>query len=265
MELSSQQIAFFDVFGYLVLRNVFDEDQVKAMSDDFDAVALADRDGKEFDGERRQNITLGETESFKDLKYRDELFYPLQQLLGEGFVTTGEPGGGLFVGDTQWHPDVAEVSEQTRIKAGIYLDPVRKESGALRIVPGSHKNPLHELLQPLRMGRLKEALVDGRLLSNIAPASESDRRELEAWEKRSGMNTDDNNTIYGYEPTEIPCATMETNPGDVGFFNQCIFHAAFGGRDGRRMVAPTWASAPVKEDDFKGDVVHDLRKANHVG
>ena len=264
MQLSKQQIAFFEVFGYLVLPKIFNEEQVAAMSKDFDAVALADRDGKEFEAMQRQNIALGDTDSFKDLKYRDELFYPLQQLLGEGFVTTGEPGGGLFVGDTQWHPDVAEVSEQTRIKAGIYLDPVRKESGALRVVPGSHKNPLHELLQPLRMGRLKDALEDGRLLSNIAPASEADRRELDAWGKRSGVNLDDNNTIYGYEPSEIPCAALETNPGDVGFFNQCIFHAAFGGRDGRRMVAPTWASAPVKGDDFKGDVVNDLRTANNV-
>ena len=264
MELSSQQVAFFDVFGYLVLRNVFDEDQVQAMSDDFDSVALADRDGKEFDGERRQNITLGETESFKDLKYRDELFYPLQQLLGEGFVTTVGPGGALFVGDTQWHPDVAEVSEQTRVKVGIYLDPVRKESGALRVVPGSHKNPLHELLQPLRMGRLKEALEDGRLLSNGAPASESDRIELEAWEKRSGVNLDDNNTIFGWDPTGIPSTVLESDPGDIVVFSQHCFHAAFGGRDGRRMVAATWASAPMKDDDFTGEVVSDLRKANNL-
>ena len=264
MLLSAQQIAFFDVFGYLVLPKVFNQDQVKAMSRDFDSVALADRDGKEFDAKQRQNIRLGDTDSFKDLKYRDELFYPLQQLLGEGFVTTGEPGGGLFVGDTQWHPDVAEVSDQRRIKAGIYLDPVRKENGALRVVPGSHKNPLHELMQPMRMGRLKEALVDGRLLSNIAPASEADRIELEAWEKRSGVNLDDNDTIFGYEPSEIPCASLDSDPGDVGLFNQCIFHAAFGGRDGRRMVAPTWASAPMKDDDFTGEVVSDLRKANNL-
>ena len=177
MKLNAQQIAFFDVFGYLVLPKVFNEEKIAAMSKDFDAVALADRDGKEFEAVYSVGVALEDTDSFKDLKYRDELFYPLQQLLGKGFVTTVGPGGALFVGDTQWHPDVAEVSEQTRIKVGIYLDPVRKESGALRVVPGSHKNPLHELLQPLRMGRIKESLKDGSLMSNIAPAGEKGRKE----------------------------------------------------------------------------------------
>ena len=264
MKLNAQQIAFFDVFGYLVLPKVFNEEEITAMSKDFDAVALADRDGKEFEAVYSVGVALEDTDSFKDLKYKDELFYPLQQLLGEGFVTTVGPGGALFVGDTQWHPDVAEVSEQTRIKVGIYLDPVRKESGALRVVPGSHKNPLHELLQPLRMGRLKEALEDGRLLSNGAPAAEADRIELEAWEKRSGVNLDANNTIFGWDPTEIPSTVLESNPGDIVVFSQHCFHAAFGGRDGRRMVAATWASAPMKDDDFTGEVVSDLRKANNL-
>ena len=133
----------------------------------------------------------------------------------------------------------------------MYLDPVRKNTGALRVVPGSHKNPLHELLQPLRMGRLREALVDGRLMSNIAPASEEDRAELEAWEKRSGVNLDDNDTIFGWAPTQIPSTVFESNPGDVVLFSQYIFHASFGGWDGRRMVNTVWFSNPKPDDPIQ--------------
>ena len=235
--LTPQQIAFFNVFGFLVLRNVFDEAKIRHMSHDFDAIAYADRDGGEFKGEKRQSINLQNTESFRNLFFSDEFYYPLNQLLGDGFIGGDARGigGGIFVGDTQWHPDIPEVHSQQRIKLGMYLDPVRKNTGSLMVVPGSHKNPLHELLQPLKMGRLREALVDGRLLSNIAPASEEDRAELEAWEKRSGVNLDDNDTIFGWAPTQIPSTVFESNPGDVVLFSQYIFHASFGGWDGRRM------------------------------
>ena len=266
MTLTPQQIDFYNVFGYLVLREVFSKNEMRAMSEDFDAVALADREGSEFGGVRRQSIDLQNTDSFGNLFCSDSLYYPLHQLLGDDFIGGGI-GGGLFVGDTQWHPDVAEVATQHRIKMGMYLDPVSKDSGCLRVIPGSHMNPLHESLQPLRMGRLKEALVDGRLLSNIAPASEADRIELEAWEKRSGVNLDDNDTIFGWDPSEIPCDYLESSPGDVVLFSQYIFHAAFGGRDGRRMVSTGWFSKPHLHDAVQeyqwGDRprnLHTLRK-----
>ena len=165
--LTPQQVAFFDVFGYLVLRKVFNKDQMRAMSKDFDVVAFADRGGSEFKAVRQQSINLQNTDSFRDLFCSGPLYYPLHQLLGDDFIGGDARGigGGLFVGDTQWHPDIPEVHSQQRIKLGMYLVPVRRETGALRVAPGSHKNPLHELLQPLRMGRLKEALVDGRLMS----------------------------------------------------------------------------------------------------
>ena len=145
---------------------------------------------------------------------------PLRQLLGEDYIWVGGPGGGLYVGDTQWHPDVAHVGDgkQTRLKAGLYLDPVRKETGCLRVVPGSHRNPLHDELQPMRMGRLKKAIDEGSLISNIAPASEADKKELSDWEEATGIDLDNNNTIYGTDPLDIPSAALESDPGDVVFF-----------------------------------------------
>ena len=257
--LNAQEIAFFNVFGFIVLRKIFKPERVADMSESFDQIAVFDRDGKEFEGEQRQDLYLSDQSGFKNIEICDELFHPLAQLLGQDFVLTGKCGGGLFVGDTQWHPDIAKVSNQTNIKAGIYLDPVTTDTGCLRVVPGSHKNPLHEQLQPLRMGRIKKSLEDGSLMSNIAPAGQKGRIELEDWQEYSGINMDEDNTIFGVDPITIPAAHMESMPGDVVFFNQCIFHASFGGATGRRMVAMSWASPPSEHEHSTGERVTDLR------
>ena len=224
--LNAQEIAFFDVFGFIVLRKVFNSERVAEMSEAFNGIAIFDREGKEFEGEKRQDIYLSDKNGFEQIEICDELFDPLEQLLGDHFVLTGRCGGGLFVGDTQWHPDIAKVSNQTNIKAGIYLDPVTVDTGCLRVVPGSHKNPLHDQLQPLRMGRIKESLKDGSLMSNIAPAGEKGRMELEDWQEYSGINMEEGNTIFGVDPITIPAANMESDPRDV-FFLIHIFTEVF--------------------------------------
>ena len=264
MKLTAQQVAFWDVFGYLILPKVFGPSEVEAMTRDLDERALSDRGGDDFQGERRQDVSLSDAPSFSGLVTDDRLHTPLQQLLGEDYISISGPGGGLFVGDTQWHPDQAHVGDgkQNRLKAGIYLDRVRKESGCLRVVPGSHRNPLHDELKPLRMGRLKKAIADGSLLSNIAPASKADEKELSDWEQETGIDLDDDNTIYGIDPLIIPSAALESDPGDVVFFNQAIFHAAFGGKTGRRMVAITWAEAPSTPEHITGTPVKELRMAS---
>ena len=57
----------------------------------------------------------------------------------------------------------------------------------------------------MRMGRLKKAIADGSLISNIAPASDADKKELSDWEEATGIDLDDNNTIYG---TDSPGHTL---------------------------------------------------------
>ena len=261
MQLTQQQVAFFEVFGYLFLPRVFSDSEIVEMSEDFDKTALDDRGGADFDADRRQNITLTQTKGWHNIEVRDQFFYPLTQLFGSSdFVSIGKPGGGLYVGDTDWHPDCAFVGNQKRIKGAIYLDTVTKDTGCLRIIPGSHKNPLHDQLQPLRMGRIKKSLDDGSLMSNIAPAGEKGRVELEQWQVYSGINMEDGTTIYGVDSLDIPATNMESKPGDVVFFDQHCFHAAFGGKDGRRMVAMSWASDPTEPGHVEGVNVLDMRK-----
>ena len=43
MSLSAQDVAFFDLFEYLILPKLFNQEEVARLSDDFEKTALADR------------------------------------------------------------------------------------------------------------------------------------------------------------------------------------------------------------------------------
>jgi ectoine hydroxylase-related dioxygenase (phytanoyl-CoA dioxygenase family) len=102
-----------------------------------------------------------------------------------------------------------------RIKVAFYLDPVAKDTGCLRVIPGSHRLPLHEDLRPLR-----EQRVD----PTISP--------------------------LGAEPRDVPCYPLESQPGDVVLFNQNLWHASFGGRTGRRMFTLNFGAQPSADDQI---------------
>ena len=82
------------------------------------------------------------------------------------------------------------------IKLAFYLDPVTKNSGALRVIPGSHRN--------------KESFGD-LLESHLT------------------------SYIFGMTGDQIPAVALESNPGDVLVFNHRIKHSSWGGSDARRM------------------------------
>ncbi|HMN31117.1 MAG TPA: phytanoyl-CoA dioxygenase family protein, partial [Caldilineaceae bacterium] len=114
-----------------------------------------------------------------------------------------------------WHPDGSNL-DYARIKVAFYLDPVSKETGCLRVIPGSHRPPLHEDLKPLL-----------------------ERRGDASWAPFSVL------------PPAIPAFPLESQPGDVVFFNQNLWHSAFGGRTGRRMFTLNVAAKPVKETQIE--------------
>jgi hypothetical protein len=79
----------------------------------------------------------------------DRVYGVIEELLGPGFVWIPSDGN-IYVGDTEWHPDRREIlPDYSVIKIAFYLDPVGRESGCLRVIPGSHRDPLHGDLMPL--------------------------------------------------------------------------------------------------------------------
>jgi ectoine hydroxylase-related dioxygenase (phytanoyl-CoA dioxygenase family) len=221
--LTEQQLRHFETFGFIVWRQVFPADEIAALTQRYEQVLEEDRRGLDFDGDKRQAVTgfLERREDLTKLLEDDRIFSSIEQLLGPDFVWIGSDGN-LYVGDTRWHPDNQQ--KYRRIKIAFYLDQVTRDTGCLRVIPGSHQPVLHD--------RLKEQWP-------VEDAAESP---------------------YGVAGSEIPSFPLESNPGDVVFFNQNLWHAAYGGRTGRRMFTLNFGAKPESDADY--DILRNTYKQN---
>ena len=266
--ITDQQKAHFDVFGFLVIRQMFSPEEVTLITREFEAAMLEDRDGKPFDGSERQMVMdwFRGRPAVEFLTNDERIHGPIGQLLGAGYSFIENNDGNLYVGDSGWHADVGwnpHIPEGRNdpnrtdarwknhyvpaIKVAFYLDPVGKESGALRVIPGSHREPYHD-----RLWSLHEAIPSG-----AAEASESVRRKLlEMWERDTGspeggerLLSDPEVNHFGVEPRDIPSFALESEPGDAVFFSYQMWHSSYGGRVGRRMFTLNYRIAQTGDGD----------------
>ncbi|MBA2482134.1 MAG: phytanoyl-CoA dioxygenase family protein [Planctomycetes bacterium] len=200
--------SFFDTFGYLVVPGLV-RDRIGMICDEFEAV-FRSRQDVVHDGSQRTMFPASFVDSSAGLCTL--LDHPgivalSDAMLGEGWAYSGGDGN-LYAGDTGWHSDLIPVSEEgIRFKTGVlwakiafYLDPIDRESGALRVIPGSH--------------RMTETF--GRQLHERLQMTGSDRS-------------------FGIDGREVPSVALDSQPGDVVIFNHLIKHAAYGGGKRRRM------------------------------
>jgi ectoine hydroxylase-related dioxygenase (phytanoyl-CoA dioxygenase family) len=211
--LTEQQRKHFETFGFLVMRDALSQAEVDRITSDFEDVLAEDRGGRAFDGRKRQAL-LGFVEqrpALTRLLEDDRVYAVVEQLLGPHFVWVGSDGN-LYVGNTGWHPDNSV--PYRRIKVAFYLDPVGKDTGCLRVIPGSHRPELKDLL--------------------------NDNWPVE----------DAQESPYGIPGCDIPAFPLESKPGDIVFFNQALWHASYGGRTGRRMFTLNFAAEPTSPADY---------------
>ena len=166
--LTTEQKAHFETFGFIVMRQAFSPREMEDIGREFDDVLTQDRKGLPFSGEKRQAVMgcIEKRPLLTRLLDDDRIYLPIEQLLGRGFIWNGSDGN-LYVGDTQWHPDGSE-HDYGRIKVAFYLDPVTRDTGCLRVVPGSHRPPLHDNLEPLSLQRESAATPYGRFRRRTA-------------------------------------------------------------------------------------------------
>jgi hypothetical protein len=115
--------------------------------------------------------------------------------LGADFNYVGGDGN-YYTGDTSWHSDGFH-TVGLFIKVALYLDPVTRDTGCLRVIPGTHRIENPSLWAARQAGKSVE--------------------------------------LWGREPREVPCMALESKPGDVVIFNHNLMHASFGGSARRRM------------------------------
>jgi len=215
--LTTGQVAHFETFGFLVLRKLFSEAEMEGLISQYEDIMLADRAGRPFRGERQSVQPFVENSPVLTAVIEDDRIYEtVKELLGPDFAWVGSDGN-YYVGDTLWHADGLRHAIDTTlpdwhypiIKVAFYLDPVSKDTGCLRIIPGSHK------------------------------AGYADRLEV-----TSEREDDPDFTPFGVSPADVPGFALETEPGDVAIFNQDAYHGSFGGV-GRRMFAMSFVTNPT--------------------
>ena len=201
MRLTPQQLNFMETFGFLHFPGLL-EDRIEAVIEAFEGVWAGQgggHDGRPHDGTARSCIVpfAGQSEYLSSLLDDPRIDGILGSLLGDDYVYLGSDGN-YYVGDTGWHSDGGWPRPIVYYKIAFYLDRLTRDSGAIRVIPGSH-----------RYGEgYAEALQAGV------------RESEESW---------------GVAGDQVPAVAVETAPGDVVVFHQGTKHSAWGGGDRRRM------------------------------
>lgn len=146
MQLTGQQLNHFHTFGFLVFRQLLTKNEMARFSAEFNAGMCAWLDEGVFDGQTRHYATLMEEQSpFIAALADDPRFGDVaEQLFGKQSIAIAVDGS-YMVGNTEWHPDTASLN-YAGIKFCIYPDRLTADTGALRVIPGSHHDPFHSLL-----------------------------------------------------------------------------------------------------------------------
>ena len=198
MQPTAQQLKHFHTFGYVVFRQLFKTAEIKRITDEFQTVLQTVGGGDQHDGSKRTIIvpTIDHNEYLCTLLDDPRIVGITSAILGPDFnYASGD--GNYYSGDTGWHAD-GRYPELFAIKMAFYLDPVTRDTGCLRVIPGSHH-----------------------------PDS--------PWQQK-GMQPGQAEEAWGIDPFDIPGQmALLTRPGDLAVFCHDLLHASFGGSTRRRM------------------------------
>jgi ectoine hydroxylase-related dioxygenase (phytanoyl-CoA dioxygenase family) len=198
---------FIDTFGYLVFPGLM-KDKIADIIAAFENV-WAERggghNGSAHQGTARSCIVpfIDQSEYLSTLLDDPHINGLFSSLLGDDFNYVGSDGN-YYVGDTRWHSDLdweggsIGTPAVKYFKIAFYLDPLTRDTGALRVIPGSH--------------RFGDAFAEG--------LQKQARQPEENW---------------GISGKEVPAIALETQPGDVAIFNFATKHSSWGGSTRRRM------------------------------
>ena len=198
--ISDQQVRFFEAFGYQVFPGLLADciDEVIQAFEEVWRQRGKGHNGQPHDGSGRSCIVPFPDQHPRLCELFDDprISAVAAALMGDEYNLMPSDGN-YYAGDTQWHSDGAD-TDILHVKFAFYLDPLTRDTGCVRVIPGSHRF--------------------GDLFANTL--SEDIRKSDELW---------------GIDGAQVPAQAVETQPGDVVVFNHKTKHASFGGDGWRRM------------------------------
>lgn len=225
--LNKKQIGFFRTFGFLHFPGLLN-DCIGRITDEFEIIWQSHgggHNGQPHDEKKRSCIVpFPDQSEYLSLLLDDPRIHDIvASLCGNDFnYFTGD--GNLYTSDTGWHSDGFIRNRILSIKMAFYLDPSTRDTGALRVIPGSH--------------------LDGDI---YAEGVEEQVRESE--------------THWGIAGEDVPSLALETVPGDVVVFNHNLKHAAFGGSGRRRMFTMNFSQRYPEDrlDELRANILNEAR------
>ena len=218
--LTDDQLSYFDTFGFLRLKQLFTPRETAEITRAADESTKAELGREVPEGEDFSvgGFIEGHPGMTQLLVLDDRIYGTMRQLLGDDMIWSGSEGNrGFQAGHTahHWHADRPGLRELgfLRLKVMLYLEPMRKEQGAFRVIPGSHRSPLHEALATFQQAHV-----------------EADP------------------TFFGLSGEDVPCHAVETDPGDAVVFTQSLFHGVYGKTGRRRYIALKFAARPTADE-----------------
>ena len=223
MRLTEEQSRYYDTFGFLKFPGLF-KDDVDTITEAFEEVfeQVFDETGRRHDYEQRSTIVpfADRSEYLSGLLDDPRIDGVVASILGDDYGY-GSSDGNYYVGDTKWHSDHLPTDPYHSLKVAFYLDPVRSDTGCLRVIPGS-----------CHWGDKFTNAVN-----QVVPLTTANRPEL-----------------WGVHGSEVPAYAIESDPGDVLLFNHKLKHSSWGGGDRRRMFTYNF------EQHFRDDLMGSLRE-----
>ena len=193
----------YKLFGFIVLRQVLTPDDIDRANADFET-GLANAEKAMTRTEQRGQMTWSNLEAgtpFLASLLEDSRFHgPAIQILGDETIGSHSHSTSFDGHVTDWHPDV-RWPEWEGVKFGFYLQSVTENTGALRLIPGSHHEPLFSEMDSINFGTSSGRGKD-----------------------RTAVKVDD-----------IPAFIATSSPGDVVAFDNRTWHASYGGFKDRRL------------------------------
>ena len=147
--LTPQQHAHYQTFGFLLLRQLFAPAEIITIQQTAETLWQAERQRRGLGDYAYLTIPgfIERSPALLRLAEDDRIYGRIEALLGPGFLWSGSEGNTGAAQQNKfhaWHSDRCGETEPdyARAKVMIYLTPVTKETGCLRVIPGSHQLPL---------------------------------------------------------------------------------------------------------------------------
>jgi ectoine hydroxylase-related dioxygenase (phytanoyl-CoA dioxygenase family) len=129
-----------------------------------------------------------------------------------------ESDGNLFDCESTWHSDTYGAPMRVHhVKVSFYLDTLRADSGAIRVIPGTNFFD-----EPFAFG-LRQRMHDPSKISEH----------------------------FGVPDREIPSVVLETDPGDIVVWDFRTIHASFYGGKRRRLFSINFREAKTESDPLQ--------------